>query len=409
MTNIQAYTEGQKVSSQIEQEFSIRYLNLPITKNNQLSLNFVGIIIKNDRLLILFPKHFPLQKNALLEDSQLLIQVLRKIKKSRGLGEIEEVNTFPLESYLYVCEFFRKFGLYMEQERIIKPGYNGKINWKHTISKSNKVLNNGNIIFIPFMLNKKIDHSVLITTCMEEVLAHGYKNFGRFFNMGVKYSINRNYFSDYQVKSVIKQLKLLKTQHFKDSTLKLIQSLIRYFKWVTSSGVEVHFLTSNFDNVWEEMIHHYLNNHFKGMNISTKPHQIIFDSSNSQAYNFIHKQKTSVKQDATKGRTYLVEYDHIAYDEVNNYIYLMDAKYYEDINGLNYKQFVYSHLILEEQTRYFTQSNNENNKKNLVNGLILPTEKSYFSKIHINRESLDGIYITEHYLNIREVMMDFIL
>src|SRR4051812_48197465 len=129
MKSIQIYTEGNKVPSRIEQEYSIRYLNLPITKSNQLSLDFVGIIIKKEHPpLIVFPKHFPLQVDSLQKDSQLLIRVLQKIKNTRGSGDNENEKTFPLNSYLFVCEFYRKFGLYTEQERIIKPGYNGKIN-----------------------------------------------------------------------------------------------------------------------------------------------------------------------------------------------------------------------------------------------------------------------------------------
>ena len=40
----------------------------------------------------------------------------------------------------------------------------------------------------------------------------------------------------------------------------------------------------------------------------------------------------------------------------------------------------------------------------IVNGLILPTEGPYLSKTHIDRSDIDGVYIQEHYLNLREVM-----
>ena len=40
----------------------------------------------------------------------------------------------------------------------------------------------------------------------------------------------------------------------------------------------------------------------------------------------------------------------------------------------------------------------------IINGLILPTEGQYSSRTHIDRTDVDGVYIQEHYLNLRSVM-----
>ncbi|MEB2300439.1 hypothetical protein LAV72_12515 [Lysinibacillus xylanilyticus] len=405
MNMISIHNDGDKVPLEIEKEYSIRYLNLPVTKEDKLSLDFVGIIIKEENPLIVFPKHFVTTYNDLQKDGQLLIQVLRKIQSKKGFGETLNDKNFPLNAYLYICDFYKKHGLYMEQERIIKPGYKGKIHWKHTIAKSHKILNNSNIIFMPFMLEQKIDQSVLITTCMEEVLANGYKIFGKYFNIGVKYSVNRNLFGDYQIKQLARQLKLLRNKHFKDSTLKLIDALIRYFEWASSTGNEVHFLTTNFEIVWEDMIKHYLDNRLSDIDTSQIPHKMITNLSSSTRYHFNHKVVESIKQDTPSNRSFSVEYDHIAYDAPNNELVLMDAKYYQQITGLNYKQFSYAHLLLNKINEYTGETTE---KTHLINGLILPTEQEYYSKVHINRESIDGVLITEHYLNVRAVMSEYV-
>ena len=46
--------------------------------------------------------------------------------------------------------------------------------------------------------------------------------------------------------------------------------------------------------------------------------------------------------------------------------------------------------------------------KDIVNGLILPTEHGYNSAVHVDRRDVDGLYIQEHYLGIRDVMEKYI-
>lgn len=44
----------------------------------------------------------------------------------------------------------------------------------------------------------------------------------------------------------------------------------------------------------------------------------------------------------------------------------------------------------------------------IINGLLLPTSGDYYIKNHIDRSDLDGVKVTEHYINLTTVL-DFIL
>lgn len=79
-------------------------------------------------------------------------------------------------------------------------------------------------------------------------------------------------------------------------------------------------------------------------------------------------------------------------------IYLFDSKYYNDeLSNLNYKQVFY---------HYYLKQRHPNMK--IINGLLLPTSGDYYIKNHIDRSDLDGVKVTEHYINLTTVL-DFTL
>ncbi len=99
---------------------------------------------------------------------------------------------------------------------------------------------------------------------------------------------------------------------------------------------------------------------------------------------------------------FTIEFDHISRKNKDKKIYLFDSKYYTKISELNYKQIAYHYFLVK------TAEGEENKSENIVNGLILPTEREYSSRVHVDRRNLDGVYIQEHYVNIRDVMEKYI-
>lgn len=401
LTNMIIMNEGDRASVDLESRFQLRFLNLPILRSNELAMNFVGIVINHEQPLIVFPKHFSYTEESLTSDAHLLLEVLRKYQNSIGIG-IEEsfYSNFPLREYLAICQFYNKFGLYTEQEKFTEQGYKGRINWKRTISKSNKVINNNNLVFLPFTIDKKMDQYVFITYCMEEVLNDGYKKFGRYFKMGVNYSVNRQQMNDYQMKNAIKQLKMLTQKHFKDSTLNLIRNLIKYFEWSCSFNGSIHITTTNFELIWEQMLHEHLNKYFVGIKTVDMKHELILNDKSSNDFVFEHKKSYEIVQSEPISKSYKVQFDHYLHDHANNTIYVLDSKYYKDVKSLDYKEFFYSTLLQAD--------NLEEEPVTIYNGLLYPTENVYKTQPHINRREKNNVYISEHYLNIKEIMKKYV-
>ena len=77
---------------------------------------------------------------------------------------------------------------------------------------------------------------------------------------------------------------------------------------------------------------------------------------------------------------------------------MFDSKYYSRISEVNYKQVAYHYFLVN------TADGMKRRPERIVNGLILPTDKEYKSVVHVDRRNIDGVYIQEHYLNIRDVM-----
>lgn len=69
------------------------------------------------------------------------------------------------------------------------------------------------------------------------------------------------------------------------------------------------------------------------------------------------------------------------------------------ITDLNYKQVSYYYFL---KKTFFKESDT------IYNGLILPTEFDYYSKVHIDRRDIDGLFILEYYLNLKKVMETYI-
>lgn len=390
----------------VEKEFVEKYnLDDLCTKNRKnWKINFVGLISQSSITIVSFPKHYPLDniKYSLKKNIRILLNTFAVYRKNLysydSIGNETGLH-FPYNAYTYIADYYNKYGLYVEVEKINSRGFKGKVNWKKTLRSSPKVVNNNKLLFVPFFVSKNTHIENFITECMKFVLYDGYNRVGVYFEDILNYPKVNFKISIGNYQKTIEELYQIKGLYFKDSTLKLIDALIAYFKWASTLEKSTMLVTTQFSDIWEVAVNQYLSKNFK--EISSDGLNIIFEENiNKISFKSLEEHVESpvtLKRSINKTPKFKVKYDHLA--ENNGIVYLFDSKYTSDFKELNYKQLSY-HQFLSK--RY-----NKDTSMFIYNGLIIPTEKEYHSKIHLDRRDIDDVFVMEHYLNIKDVLISY--
>lgn len=380
------------------------------SSKDSLIVGFVGVLLKKqgktNKKIISFPKYFFENDNSTKtvssEEGLLLEKVLINIcKYDQDFFNFLDKDNFPLIAYLEVCRYYKKYGLYHQKRAKYYKGYGGNIDWKRTVTSSEKILNNNNLVFIPF-INKKIeDEDVFITECMNYVLTDGYNRFGKYLRIGVKYkkNIKDRIFNDNKNK-LIKELVNARNRHFKNIEIKLLDNIIKYIKWLNKKREDVFFITEKFDLIWPIMVNEYLNKFF---NYNSREGEIYFEEKTGTNYNnFLvfpidEKKKGNIKKQnkVNKIGAYLLINDKekkAFLIEVGDYNKLKK----EEVE--NNKPICYLKLLNKYLEKY--------GKSNygIVQCLVLPsTENRTFIKTKIS--SLDKVVkVQKCYLKVKDVM-----
>ncbi|MBY8908261.1 hypothetical protein K6L05_00490 [Salinicoccus roseus] len=376
-----------------------------------LKVDFVGFLIqKNEYSIVSFPKNYYVSNDTVTkEDLNILLKILENSNKllSGSSDNLTEHTNFPYRAYKNVLLYYMNFGLYVEHEKKFNKNVNNKLNWQATMKYSNKIITKeANLIFLPFYSDENIKNLNLITESMIYVLNDGYLNFGKYFNQG-EYLQNHNFgriFGD--IERVIAELNRLKFSTFKNSSRKLIDSLILYLRWRGQKGNDIIFATQNFNLYWEFIVEKYLNNFF------------VFDEFNKKIKFEEHEERESfnkiehnIEVDNRQSRGFKVIFDHLCVDNENKKAFLFDSKYYNRITGLDYKQFSYYFSLLDYLYREYEidGSSVSYNEYDIYNGLIIPSEE-YREVIHLDtrnerqHEFLRSAFIVEFYLPIKDIL-----
>lgn len=382
--------------------------------NNSWMVDFVGVIFKKtdkvDKTIMSFPRNYfasNLENETISkEDIKILENTLINICKFDNESfDVEYAKNFPVNAYLDVCKYFKKYGLYHKDVTRYYKGYGGQIDWKRTVAASNKILNNKNLLFLPFV-NKKVEYEeVFITECMNYVLSDGYNCFGQFFNIGIKYqkSSNNKLFQENRAK-LIKKLVILKRAHFKNTEIKLIDNIIKYIKWLSIKNQDVVVITKNFELVWKVMINDYLNKFF---NYDLIEERIYFDKRNLENHNkfiknFQNKEEfidKKVKDIHSATDTFLL------IDDKKRIAVLLEAEYYkmkEDCTkNLTGNSLDIFHNIL---IKYLKKQGKENYK--IINGRILPSFENRIIMSTISNDTIEGKESKKYecYLKVKDVL-----
>lgn len=387
---IDSINDGDIADPQIVKEYGLELL----CSNGR--YNFVGYINKNRRMLISCPKHYKYESEA---DIKLIVRCIIKSfrRTDKGSREIIDCN-IPLRPYLCILDYYYKHGLFKNSAINYTQGYGGNIDWNRTIRKSQKVVSGGNLLFLPFEIKKVKTENNFISDCMMFAINDGYDQFGKYAGIGTRLDTDGYSFNFKNTETVIKQLKEEEGKYFKDTELQLIRALIAYFSWNGSVSEQSYFITQSFDLSWENMVHNFLNSNFAGYDFQREA--ILFENE-CRKYVFT-KEKESIETDIKRNHGFYIEFDHISRLNQDGKIFLFDSKYYSQINEVNYKQIAYHYFLANPASGIPIAP------KDIVNGLILPTEHGYNSAVHVDRRDVDGLYIQEHYLGIRDVMEKYI-
>lgn len=373
----------------------------------------VGFVYKENKILVVFPKHYFSKteidffncNNAYLgEDIRLLYNVIKKYRETENtnatarsyLGSRDGFDAdYPFKSFYEVYDYFQKYGLYKEREERIIEGASGKVSWKDTIRKSNKIVSGGNLIFSPFYVKKKNYNNVFLTECMIFIIDYTIDFFRDFLSLkktGGKHQFDFLNDIDY----VIMQLNICQSKVFKDSQKRLIQSMIEFFLQYRgkAKGGKIHVKIRYFDKIWQEMINCYLNKHFIGMKNGGT--ELEFDENvSSSVVQFTYG---SFHVDVSE-HDFSIEVDHLA--TTNTDLYIFDSKYYYEANKLDYKQYSYIEIL-----RYKYPS-----RLAIYSALLLPGRKE--SKIHFELAPEyvgirnTGNQIIEQYIETKRIMKSY--
>ena len=388
-----------------------------IKSENKSVFDFVGFVIKEDAILTVFPKHYFAEQtiaeaNAGLmdlgEDSRLLFHAINKYinaanskaKADKYIGEMAEFESdYPFHAFFDVYDYYKRYGIYYEEENTIIAGQRGKISWKHTMQHSSVVVSNENIIYLPLYSKRKNPKAAFISECMVFVINYTLHCFPYFLQLKPVNSSKRSMDFIANRRYVLKQLHQEKNHVFKDIHKKLVDSLICFFEELDTQkhGGSVHVKINYFNIIWQTMVNKYLNDCFVG--VDTMDNRILFDESITKS-SVSFRPRTYVI-DASSHR-FEVELDHYGFGENEQYVF--DSKYYGDVGELNYKQFVYN-AIMDNYA-------NQGRRMITYSALLLPGGKS--AKLHLDllvpfgRLSNNNHQIIEHYLDVKTVMKHYI-
>ena len=372
--------------------------------NERLNCSFVGMVIKEDNILLSFPKHYNVE-NAISRDEKLQLlkemkDILHIIERDRQLYGVEPgqlSDTIPVDAYYYILRYYLEFGLYHRQIRDTSKGYKGHINWHKTINTIRPLLSDENFIYSPFIVNCEYDEAIFITECMDYVLYDFYNSFQSLLDDIHPYK-RRFYnpiFDEYNF--CITKLQTLVGRFFKDHERLLLKSLIRYFQWKSNRSKSSKFLTLYFEWFWERMVNSYLSRHLQILGHDYK----ITKESQSSNLKIIKPDNIDIEDCKTRGRgRFSIQFDHylnIITNRRQQLILLFDSKYFSnDVNSFNYKQAFYYYYL---RGKY----------KNAIirNALVIPTSGERKTVVHVDRQHIDGLYIREEYINLKAVISDY--
>lgn len=379
-------------------------------KNGVSYYNFVGLVVTKDKTLISFPKHtFTPEKIIHLSEnnrelqlfSKLLFKSISKASNRKDTGISDGINSYyPFSQFSLVYSYYRKYGLFRNEKQVKKFGYGGRISWKDTLNRSPKVISSGNLLFLPFIVKENVTQYLFISKCMAYVINSTLEVFSDFLD-GERIRLNTDEINHAEKNYIISKLTQARRSIFKRVHQELLESLISFFQRVNPKGGGYQLKTHSYNLVWEDMVKDYLNVKFLGID-----NRKVVWSKDRQKNSFAKK---SFYPDILGRQGYRLDPDH--YLIMDSVRYIFDAKYYQNLKGLDYKQVSYYFLLKHAEATRDSENNVVSNIQT-YNALFLPTELDDHSEVHFELDSFYNVdeaefVIMAYYINTINVMYSY--
>lgn len=386
--HVESIQDGKRVDNNIIDTYRLSKNDISYSqKENAYVSNFVGIVLRRNKVLVSLPKHFKLKDefDALDYDykKQDIRLIMDSINESKRHGkqdtnynpDITVNSNFPLNAYFNIYNYFVQYGLYHEEHQEIKPNRGGKISWKDTLRRSNKFISKGNLIFSPLYYKKKSNNETIVTKCMVSIINYTNSRLSDFItlpdnSMLSTRGFDKTIFDETHKKHVIHKLQEILNRTFKDINKELISNIIVFLQGINNNKREVlNIKYYDFQSTWESAVQKYLNDRFVTIDDNNK---MVLDANKSHEefyknvlyYNLI-------RQD------WNLQPDHVAVNEGEKKVYLFDSKYYNNLDSIDYKQFMY-HVIYRHMYSKFC----------IYNRLLLPYEGKTTDEKYVNIKTI---------------------
>lgn len=406
--------DGQEIDISTFKDLEIRDLLTfedvtPLKDKSRVRLNFVGFSInQNDEAVAVFPKHFEFDNTSVLDSFAPVFRAIQRansdaVTSSWGKDPsstdpaITDCN-FPFRAFYQIYAYYQQYGLHLDEVRVDSSA-KGKIYWKKTLSQATFYPIKKAIVPFPLRRESSVRISHLITDAMVYAINHTINLFGPLINLApIPYQTSiQQGAQNYGL--VSRGLRQLRAQTFNDRVVELIDSLIDYFNQA-NPGSGYYFKIRNFAFVWQSAVSSFLKKEFVALDASNVPVLSEVSADDDRFSNLIIRNVNEIRPEQ------YVDIDHFWLDQSRNIQYVFDAKYYNNVSDLNYKQIFYTLICgLDLATQGVST----------VSALILPSRgfrsKTHFSlserfarQLKIQNSTLD---IQEIYLDCRTVIRHF--
>lgn len=328
--------------------------------------DFVGLKFIDGQPKIIFPRGFRLSEDE-GQTRKDILRLLAIIQRFSGHCEGSKSNSyrgettlsFPILSYQYIIKDFLAHGYYIEQETQYKDGNRGKINWKRTIQKKEPVYNNGNLVYLDFVIkSNKINSNNLITRIHEYCVRESFEKLGWLYLSNETLPPKPNI--KFNKKIFLAALNEAINSTFNDNKRLLFKSMINIVdnKEENVDTMETTaFGVNRFEYIWEKLVDY------------------IFGEDNKEKY-FPHATWHIINGGLMESSA--LEPDTIML--LDDKIYILDAKYYKygiteipkHLPGTSsiQKQITYGEYI--DKSPDFSFDTN-----NIYNAFIMPYDKTF--------------------------------
>ncbi len=251
----------------------------------RLKVNFAGLVITSDQLIISLPKTLDYENQQLskVQLAQLLFQVFKKYFSSsqRKSLSVEPdqvrsniINGISAEKIL--IDYVRNGYLNFHSKELSK-NYSGKIDWGRTINKINPIHSQQNVVYSDVLAEKKTTEKKLITDIHKLIVYECWEKIGTLLDLPVPDYINLNL---HRSKMVYVLQNFLRNV-YDNKRINTLKILLRYLKTGSVSqqaSSEFYLGSTNFDLVWEDICL----NLFKVSELKTLNSKLGFEWKDSQ-------------------------------------------------------------------------------------------------------------------------------